>query len=95
VQVSAGNPDEAARLAATLPDLDDRLDIEALRIWAQRQGLTLEQLDPAAGQTGRQVAARRIAAGFLRRRGWSYPRIARALGYQDHTSVMHLLRTAR
>ncbi len=92
MQVSAGNP-RAAELAATLPDLDDPLELEALTIWAHRQGLTLEQLSPAAGQSGRQVTARRIAARFLRSRGWSLPRIAKALGYQDHTSVMHLLRT--
>lgn len=85
----------AEQLAATLPDLDDRLDLEALELWARRQGLTLEQLDAAHGQTGRQVTARRIAARFLRERGWSLARIARQLGYRDHSTVIHLLRTGQ
>jgi hypothetical protein len=40
---------------------------------------------------GEAVAGARIAA-LMREKGWSYPMIARLLGYSDHTSIMALLR---
>lgn len=37
------------------------------------------------------VQARRVVARDLRGLGWSYPRIGRALGNRDHTTIMYLL----
>lgn len=33
--------------------------------------------------------ARHVAAWLLRQDGMSYPQIGRALGYRDHTTIMH------
>lgn len=38
------------------------------------------------------VLARSVVAVLLKRRGWSYPRIARAIGRNDHTTVINAVR---
>ncbi len=47
------------------------------------------------GNFPRQVAARAYVAEHLRKRGHSLPAIGRLIGGFHHTTVMHLLRTAK
>jgi hypothetical protein len=87
----------AQELADSIPDLPGlpELDRQALVLWLRRQGLTLEQIQVRGIRAARPrhlVRARRQAARFLRSRGWSYPMIARELGYVEHTAVLFLLR---
>jgi hypothetical protein len=88
----------AQELADSIPDLEVSVDEKALVIWLERNGMTLEQLRVGGIRASRPkhlVEARRLAAEFLRRRGWSYPMIARELGYAEHTSVLYLLNGRR
>lgn len=88
----------AHELAATIPDLDPTLDLRALSIWLERNHLSIEELRVGGVHAARPkhlVEARRIAAEFLRSRGWSLPMIARELGYAEHTAVLYLLRSRR
>lgn len=88
----------AQELAAAIPDLERSVDQQALTIWLERNGMTLEQLRVGGVRASRPkhlVEARRVAAEFLRSRGWSYPMIAAQLGYAEHTSVLYLLRSRR
>jgi chromosomal replication initiator protein len=58
---------------------------------AARHSLTVADI---TGQCRRKpfVRARQEAYAALRAHGWSYPRIARAIGGRDHTTVMHGVR---
>jgi chromosomal replication initiation ATPase DnaA len=40
----------------------------------------------------RLVQVRSLVATVLKERGWSYPRISRALGRRDHSTAMHACR---
>jgi hypothetical protein len=85
-------------LAASIPDLERSVDEQALRIWLERQGLTLEELRVGGVRASRpkhRVEARRLVAEFLRNRGWSYPMISELLGYAEHTGAMYLIRSRR
>lgn len=88
----------AQELADTIPDLDVSLDQQALAIWLERNNMTLELLRVGGIRAARPkhlVEARRLAAEFLRGRGWSLPMIARELGYAEHTAVLYLLNSRR
>lgn len=88
----------AQELAASIPNLARSVDEQALAVWLERQGLTLEQLQVGGVRSARPrhlVEARRLVAEFLRRREWSYPQIAELLGYAEHTSIIYLLKSRR
>jgi len=85
--------DRFEELAAELPNLPQVDDRRALEAWLGRQGLTLAELN-RSGRSGIYMEARRHAAKFLRRRGWSYSMIAELLE-RDHSSIMNLIRPRR
>ena len=88
----------AQELADSLPDIQVAVDKQALAIWLRRQGLALADIQVGGIRAPRPkwvVEARRLAAEFLRSRGWSYPMIARELGYAEHTAILHLLKSRR
>jgi hypothetical protein len=63
---------------------------------AEHERITLDAFWPygTAGtvrRTAPQVRARRLAALILRDEGWSFPGIARIIGYADHQSVRFLV----
>lgn len=64
-----------------------------LRSVASRHGLTVNQLK-SKRRTAALVAARHEAAAQLAASlpGWTLPRIAKFIGYADHTCVIHALR---
>ena len=55
--------------------------------------MTLFGVSEAKHNTIRGADIKAVAAMLLRRRGLSFPMIARQLGYKDHTSVVHLCQT--
>lgn len=90
--------ESAQELAASIPDLERSVDQQALGLWLERNGMTLEELrvgGVTASRPKHLVEARRVAAEFLRSRGWSLPMIAAKLGYADHTSIVYLLNSRR
>lgn len=65
----------------------------ALEAAAQRHQVTIEQLrSPDECRTVNALRARGDVALALRLQGWSTPRIAKVLGYRNHTSVLYLLK---
>lgn len=88
----------AQELADSIPDLAHSVDEQALAIWLDRQGFTLAEIKVGGLRASRPkylVEARRLAAEFLRSRGWSYPMISELLGYAEHTGAMYLIRSRR
>lgn len=88
----------AQELADSIPNLERAVDEQALAIWLERQGLTLEEIRVGGLRASRpkhRIEARRLVAEFLRARGWSYPMIAELLGYAEHTGAMYLIRSRR
>lgn len=73
---------------AELPDLAIQPPRELLR-WLRIEGVTIEELR-ARDSRRVMVAARRIVARYLYRRGWSTPMIGRYLA-RDHTTILHHL----
>lgn len=63
---------------------------ELFALAAQRHDTTPQQIR-AKGSQRHLVSARREIASELRRHGWSYPRIGKALGGRHHTTIMYLL----
>jgi hypothetical protein len=84
--VKAGRQGETG-LPELLPQL---VDEQLLDEWLARQGLTIEELR-RGGRDPFHLAARRHAAQFLRRRGWSYPMIGRHLD-RDNASIQNLVK---
>jgi chromosomal replication initiation ATPase DnaA len=71
---SAGKPAEAAAVISGV---------------AQYHNLRVKDI-LGAGRFAELVAARRDIARTLRERGWSYPKIGRAIGGRDHATAMNL-----
>jgi chromosomal replication initiation ATPase DnaA len=57
---------------------------------AQKYSTTAQAIR-AKGSQRHLVSARREIASELRRHGWSYPRIGKALGGRHHTTIIYLL----
>lgn len=55
--------------------------------------LTLLNAELDKRRTIHSADIKSVAAMLLRKRGMSFPMIARQLGYKDHTSVIHLCKT--
>lgn len=65
-------------------------DNEIIRAVAHHYGLDPYDINADAGRTRPKMEARQVAAYLLREyRGYSYPQVARAIGYLDHTSAIH------
>lgn len=80
---------DEARRAILLPAYVRNILNEA----ANHAGVTIRAL-VSSTRTARICRARHAAMLALRRRGLSYPKIARILGRRDHTTVIHGVRRA-
>lgn len=69
------------------------IGIELAREVASDFGITRATL-MAPSRKQELVAARAIVAKILDKRGWSLPRIARAIGRSDHSTIANLLQNA-
>ena len=69
-----------------------RLLTDTLSAVSEVFGLTVEEL-LSSSRLRRFVQARSVAVKLFRDSGMSFPQIARALHYDDHSSVLHLYRT--
>jgi chromosomal replication initiation ATPase DnaA len=76
------------RLPALEVDPEEKLDAEsAARAIAKRFGISYELM--MSHRRGAPLPrARREVYLMLKRRGWSYPAIARFVGRRDHTTIM-------
>lgn len=61
----------------------------AVNGWVESMGLTLAEVRARDARPG-MVAIRREISHYLRRHGWSTPRIGAFLG-RDHTTILHAL----
>jgi len=57
----------------------------------KRLGVTWEQVQ-STSRVRRIVDARRLCCLHLRRKGWTYDRIARTVGYTNHATALYQVR---
>ncbi len=75
------------------PPVPPRLPLDRVfRFVAGHYGVTTDELK-GGGKANHLVNGRSVVAKILRDRGCSYPLIARLLGFNDHTTARHLIKT--
>lgn len=82
-----------AELLATvdgLPELKTAQPARAVQLWLREQELTLDELRSHRKDDPMLIEARQVVTVYLRRHGWSLPRIGRYLN-RDHTTILHRL----
>ena len=76
------------KLSYANADYDGVLALPQYKKGVESLGRTGEEIK-ATSRKRRLVAARRLCCSHLRRKGWTFDRIADAVGYTNHSTVLH------
>tara|TARA_R110002012_G_scaffold197522_2_gene366075 strand:+ start:3886 stop:4227 length:342 start_codon:yes stop_codon:yes gene_type:complete len=81
------------RLAYADTDYENTVAIDQCKRGVRRLGLTWEAI-LSRSRKRKLVDARRLCCVLLRERGWTYDMIADAVGYTNHATAIHHVKTA-
>ena len=76
------------KLAYADTDYEGVVAIDQCKRGAQRLGVKWEEVQ-STSRKRRIVDARRLCCSHLRHKGWTFDRIADAVGYSNHATVLH------
>lgn len=79
------------KLSYSDTDYENTLPIQQCKRGVERLGVKWEQIQSAT-RVRRIVDARRLCCGHLRSKGWTFSRIAEAVGYTDHATAHYHVR---
>ena len=76
------------KLAYADTDYEGIVAIDQCKRGAQRLGVKWEEVQ-STSRKRRIVDARRLCCSHLRHKGWTFDRIADAVGYSNHATALH------
>lgn len=81
------------RLAYADTDYEGLVALDQCKRGVERLGVTWDEV-MTSSRKRRIVDCRRLCCSHLRTKGWTYDNIAVALGYTNHATALHHVRTA-
>ena len=81
------------RLSYASLDYEGTVAIDQCKRGAERLGVEWDEIQSTC-RVRRIVDARRLCCSHLRTKGWTFDRIADAIGYTNHATALHHVRVA-
>lgn len=82
---------KVGKLAYTDTDYEGLVALDQCKRGVERLGVTWEEVQTKCRKR-RIVDCRRLCCSHLRAKGWTYDKIAEALGYTNHATALHHVR---